>query len=103
MPCSGPKSAVSFTPGALRKTSTVDPSSRLTPDGFVINPTRLPCSVLKPSLARTSFPSLTSAAKEAETSRRDSKAIFTQPQLNRHKPQIQNFDGHGHVRTCHVT
>src|SRR6266542_2368589 len=56
MPCSGEKSATSFTPGALWNRSIVLSPSRSRPVWFVIRPTRLSLSSAKPSRLRTSMP-----------------------------------------------
>src|SRR5688500_18913680 len=65
MPCSGPKSARSSTPGSDRSTSIVLRRSRVTPVWLVIRPTRRPSSGPAPSEARTSTPGRTATGVSA--------------------------------------
>src|SRR3979490_113673 len=61
MPCSGPYSAVSETPGALNRMSIVLRPARSRPEWFVSSPTRLPRMRCRESVTRTSTPGMTPA------------------------------------------
>ena len=63
MPCSGLKSATSFTSGARCSRSIVVAPSRARPVWFVTRPTRLPLSAAKPFARNTSMPVRTGAAR----------------------------------------
>ena len=62
MPCSGLKSAASFTSGAEASRSMVGVPSRARPVWFVTSPTRRPFSGAKPSARSTSMPATTGGA-----------------------------------------
>ncbi len=65
MPCSGLKSATSFTSGAPCSRSIVVAPSRARPVWFVTRPTRLPLSAAKPLARSTSRPRSTGRARRA--------------------------------------
>ena len=59
MPCSGPYSAVSFTPGALNSRSMVLVPFRSRPEWLVSRPTRFPLMRCSESVSSTSMPGIT--------------------------------------------